>query len=199
MLAIFEKLRASKTETASDLRQKLAEVENSIPPALAAVRAIDAERAAGLLSMDDAALERIESRLAKARRDADRLAAARGEIERRLVDREAAERREPIEAAATAIEARAAAFAVGFIARYEEAAAPLAALMGEFAEIEEHVSAVNGDMLDLHRSLGTLNGMPAPVRTVSDRISGGRSAHSVFLAATRIVATAGQPGFPADR
>lgn len=199
MLNILEKIRSTKTETAASLREKLTEIETAIPPALVAVRVLDAERSAGLLSLDDKALEVIEGKLAKAKRDADRLAAARGEIERRLAEREEADLREPVEAAVAAAEARAATFAGDFLRAYEKAAAPLAKLMNEFAAIEQQITLANSDMLDLHRKRGSLNGMPAPVRTIADRISNGKSAFSVFMAATRIVPTEGQPGYPAGQ
>lgn len=143
MLAIIEKIRSTRPSTVADLRSRLAEIEAEIPTALAALRAADAERSAGLLDLDDRALEAVEGRLAKARRDADRLAAARGEVERRLVEAEAAEAGAELDREREAVEKRAAKLATRIRPEYERHASAIVALLIELAQVEEEVRTLN--------------------------------------------------------
>ena len=80
MINILEKLRRPAS-TASDLRQRIAEIETEIPAAERAVRDAVAARVAGLLDLDDKQLVLIEADLAKVIRDRDRpFIAAREEM-----------------------------------------------------------------------------------------------------------------------
>ena len=159
MLSILEKMRSTRPSTTADLRARLGEIEAEIPIALAALRAADAERSAGLLDLDDRALEAIEAKLAKARRDADRLAAARGEVERRLADAETAEIRAVLDAERAAVEARAAKLASSLRRDYEAAGAKIVALLTELAAVEEDVRALNRRLAEAGRHDDALPGV----------------------------------------
>lgn len=142
MLTILERIRRPAT-TAADLRSRRAEIESELPAAERAVRAAEAQRAAGLLDLDDKHLVGIEADLAKAVRDRDRLLAARAELDRRAADAESREKAEALDADLKAVAAKADRIAASLRSDYEKAAGSLCALLAGLAEAEAEVSRVN--------------------------------------------------------
>lgn len=143
VINILEKLRTRSGSTAADHRARLAEIEAELPAAEARVRNAEQQRAAGLLDLSDAELEKIEGALRLAVRDRDRLRAAREELERRTGAAEETEFLDALNGRRAAIEKRAASFAAKLPAEYDRLAAPLVALLTEQIEIEREIAAVN--------------------------------------------------------
>jgi len=143
MINILERLRTKTSATAADHQARLAEIENELPAAEARVRSAEAQRAAGLLDLSDAEIEKIESALRLAIRDRDRLRAAREELERRAGAAEAAEFLTALNGRRATIDKRAAAFAFALPDTYDKLARPLVALLEEAAAIDAEIAAVN--------------------------------------------------------
>lgn len=157
---ILDTLRRPAASSA-DFRAKLADIDGALPEAEAALRAAEQRRTAGLLSLPDRDLERIEADMARALRDRDRLRAARDEAERRLADAEDAEVRAELDRERDAVEAKAAGVAARLRREYAEAGAVIVRLMTDLAETEEAVRIVNRRLGDAGRHADAL----APVET----------------------------------
>jgi chromosome segregation ATPase len=150
MLAIFEKIRRPATD-AADLRQRLAEVSETLPQLEAEVRRHQQRRAEGLLALSDRDVERIEAELALALRNRDRANAAMEELERRVADAEAAEAGAMLDAERAAVEAKAAAVAARLRKEYGDAGAVIVRLMDDLSEAEEAVRTLNRKLADAGR------------------------------------------------
>jgi hypothetical protein len=142
MLQILEKLRRPGT-TAAELKVKLSEVEEALPAAETALADADAARAAGLLTLPDTALERIEAEMARARRDRDRLRAAEEELHRRIKEAETAEAGAKLDAERALVEKRAAMLAARLRGEYEKHAGAIVTLLSDLDDTENAVKAVN--------------------------------------------------------
>jgi chromosome segregation ATPase len=142
MFQILEKLRRPGT-TAAELKVKLSEVEEALPAAETALADAEAARSAGLLTLPDTALERVEAEMARARRDRDRLRAAEEELVRRVAEADAAEAKAALDQERAVVEKRAAAIAGRLRSEYEKHASAIVALLSDLDEAEEAVRAVN--------------------------------------------------------
>lgn len=127
---IFENIKGllgRKKPTSETLRSALAEID--IASHSKAVNDLTAERKKMLLEADDATIEKVEQRLARAVRDRDRALAAREELESRLAATEEAERREALQAARDRVEQQAADAAREIGKRYPAAAREIVSLV----------------------------------------------------------------------
>lgn len=191
---ILDTLRRPAASSA-DFRTKLAEIDAALPEAEAALRAAEQRRAAGLLSLPDRDLERIEAEMARALRDRDRLRAARDEAERRLADAEAGEVRAVLDAERAAVEAKAAAVAARLRKEYGDAGAVIVRLMTDLAEAEEEVRALNRRLADAGRHGDAL---PAVETRVVDHGTNSETVASL-LALTSLRPLGAMPGIGAGR
>lgn len=199
MLSILDKIR-KPAASAADLRARYAEAEALLPGAEARVRAAEAQRDAGLLDLDDAALEKVEAGLRLAIRDRDRLRAAREELERRVGVAEKTEFLDALNSRRVAIDKRAAAFATKLPAEYDKLAAPLVALLTEQLEIEREIAAVNAADSDAVRD-GRIEPRDA-VQSVDARANEFRTvsfAYVGFPEMTSLRPGKGQPGWGTAR
>lgn len=169
MLAIFEKIRKPAAD-AADLRQRHAEVAETLPQLEAEVRRHQQRRADGLLSLADREVERIEQELALAVRNRDRGRAALEELERRAGAAEEAETLGRVEALRDAAEARASGFADEFAKRFDKAAEPLRKLLAEHADIDAQIAATNAEALRVFVDRGAPASAPAPILMLDDRL-----------------------------
>lgn len=192
MLAIFEKIRRP-ADGAADLRQRHAEVTDTVPALEAEVRRHQQRRADGLLSLPDREVEKIENELALAVRNRDRALAAMDELERRAADAADAEARAFLDAARAAAERRAAAVAGRLRREYEAASLKLVGLLTELQAAEADVVAVNRLLLEAGRADEAV--MPAEVRVIDH----GRNSEIVasLLAATSLRPLGTSPGWGA--
>jgi len=191
---ILESLRRPAASS-QDFRTKLAEIDAALPEAEAALRAAEQRRAAGLLSLPDRDLERIEAEMARALRDRDRLRAARDEAERRLADAEAGEVRAVLDAERAAVEARAAKLASRLRPEYEAAGAKIVALLTELAAVEEEVRALNRRLADAGRHA---DAVPAVETRVIDFGVNSETVASL-LALTSLRPLGSMPGYGSGR
>lgn len=149
MLEIFRKLSGTKTPTAADLREALAQIDEVALDA--AVTAAEVDRKEKLLSGDDRAVDAAEARLATARRDRDRACAAKEELEARIVEADAAEARAELDAERAAVNAEAEAVARDLKKIYPRAANEIVDVLERLAEAEKKVRAVNQKLIDAGR------------------------------------------------
>jgi chromosome segregation ATPase len=168
MLAIFEKIRRPAAD-AADLRQRLAEVSETLPQLEAEVRRHGQRRAEGLLALSDREIEKIEAELALAVRNRDRALAAIEELERRHTEAEEAEFVGGFESRIADIEKRAAVFAKSLAAEYDRAAKPLTDLMHRYVDLDAEIRQLNGEVHEAFAQRGALAKRPPNVRTIAER------------------------------
>lgn len=193
MLNLMKKLR-NGPETASAIREALAEVEAAMPGAADALAQADATRARLLLTGSDSEVERIEASASRARIAVDRLHAARGELGRRLVEAEASEAASALDAERAAVEVRAAQIASRLRSDYQKHAAALVSLLGDLADAEDQVRAVNRKIAEAGRADAL---EPVETRVVS---AGRNAEHMVSLGALTSLRPLGAcPGWGAGR
>lgn len=199
MFEVIKRLRAAP-ETAQALRAALAETDAELPAAEAAVRQAEQARAAGLLDLDDKAIEKIEASLALAIRSRDRLRVARDELERRAAAAEEAEFLDALSRRRAAIDKRAAAFAARLPDTYDRLAAPLVALLIEYLEIDAEIAAVNEADRDAVRDRHIEPRVAVP--TIDERANEFRTrpcGHVGFPEMTSLRPGKGQPGWGGAR
>lgn len=127
---IFDNIKSllgRKKQTSETLQAALAGID--IAPLSKAVNDLTAERRRLLLEADDATIEKIEQRLARAVRDRDRAVAATEELESRLAAAREAERREALQAERDRVEQQVETAASEIRKRYPAAAREIVSLI----------------------------------------------------------------------
>lgn len=202
MLAIFDKIRRPATD-AADLRQRLAEVSETLPQLEADVRRHQQRRADGLLSASDSEVEKIEAELALALRNRDRAFAAIEELERRAIEAEEVEFHGTYQRRIEDIEKRASSFAGSLAAEYDRAAGPLVALMQRYADLDLEIRRLNDELHGAYLARDAFAKMPPRVLNIGERASIGEPGRTApggspipaLPDLTSIAPGAGQPGY----
>lgn len=196
MFDIIKKLRAVP-DTAVSLRRALAEIEAALPDAEAAVIAAEQARAAGLLDLGDAEMEKVERVLAQAVRNRDRLIAGRDDTERRAVAAEAAEAKAALDREMADIEARAAKLAGTMRRRYDKAAAEIVTLLTEIVAAEEAIRDLNRRLHEAGRGAEALIGVEKRDNRLDETVT--LADNLTLTTMTSIRASENQPGWNAGR
>jgi len=147
VLALFRRPATS----ASDIRAKLAELNDAMPSLAAEARAAAQKRAAGLLNASDADLEKLEAAMLRAGRDHDRAVAAVAELERLANDAEAAEAKAILDAEIAAADKAAKAVAARLVREYGDHAAALIKILTDLEAAENAVALVNRRLAEAGR------------------------------------------------
>lgn len=139
ILDIFRK----PAKTADDLRKKLAQISAQLPALETVLKAVEAERSDALLRLGDKEIERIEGRVALARRDLDRARAASETVERQLAEAEEREKVERLNDIRREAETLAKETAAGLRSVYLEAGARLVEALEAAARVDERIAEAN--------------------------------------------------------